>query len=90
MPRKNAPATNEKQMTDEEMKNLIRESSKDSNAIFLVAQTMGSSGTGFAQFALEGRIDAELSPLTAIAIKRQLPHTTQPLRCRSGNNGRNS
>lgn len=69
---KNAPATNEKQMTDEEIKNLIRESSKGLNGIFLVSQDNGIIGTGFAQFALEGRIDPDLKTLTAIAIKRQL------------------
>lgn len=39
---------------------------------FLLGQDNAIIGTGFAQFALEGRVDIDLKTLTITAIKRQL------------------
>lgn len=59
-------------MDDEQLREIVISASQDMGGMFLVGQDNAIIGTGFAQFALEGRIDSELRALAIIALKRQL------------------
>lgn len=69
---KNIADTGENKLSDKERRDIVLTSARDMNAMFLLGQDNAIIGTGFAQFVLEGKIDAELKALTLTALKRQL------------------
>jgi uncharacterized protein YfeS len=69
---KNHPDTSMKNIDDAQLRQVILSSSQQVGGIFLLGQDNAIIGTGFAQLALEGKIDHDLKSLTITAIKRQL------------------
>lgn len=69
---KNSPGSLEGDVTDESLQDTIRKSSEGMGGIYLLQIDNGIIGTGFAQFAIEGKIDNDLQYLTYTALKRQL------------------
>lgn len=61
-----------KNMNDADLRKLVLASSQDMGGTFLLGQDNAIIGTGFAQLALEGKVDADLKALTMTAINRQL------------------
>lgn len=69
---KNSPDTSMRNMDDTRIRQGIISSAREMNGVFLLGQDNAIIATGFAQFALEGKIDKDLKALTLTAIKRQL------------------
>jgi uncharacterized protein YfeS len=69
---KNSADTSIKDMSDAQLRQIILSSSQHIGGSFLLGQDNAIIGTGFAQFALEGKVDSDLKVLTITAIKRQL------------------
>ena len=61
-----------KNMDDRKLTELVMASSKAMGSDYLLGMDNAIIGTGFAQFALEGKIDKNLQALTMVAIKREL------------------
>lgn len=68
----NSADSSQRQMDDAQLRQVILSSAQGMGGIFLLGQDNAIIGTGFAQLALEGKVDDELKVLTATAIKRQL------------------
>lgn len=68
---KNQPEGQNK-LSDEAYENIIQQSSAGMGRIYLLQMDNAIIGTGFAQFAMEGKIDVDLQYLAHTAIKRQL------------------
>lgn len=69
---KSSPDTSMLNMDDGQFRQVVISASQSMGGTFLTGQDNAVIGTGFAQFALEGRIDSELKTLVITAIKRQL------------------
>lgn len=69
---RNSPDTSLQHITDTELRQLVLSASQGMNGTFLLNQDNAIIGTGFAQLALEGKVDKELKLLTITTIKRQL------------------
>jgi len=69
---KNMALKENKEISDSEINQAIKASSKNMGITYLTGQDEAIIATGFAQLALEGIVSPELKNLTAIAIKRQL------------------
>lgn len=57
---------------DKQLRDIVIKSSQELGGSYLLGQDNAIIGTGFAQFALEGRVDNDIKALTITAIKRQL------------------
>jgi uncharacterized protein YfeS len=68
----NSADTSIRNIDDAQLRQVILSSSQQIGGSFLLGQDNAIIGTGFAQFALEGRVDRDLKVLTLTAIKRQL------------------
>ncbi len=69
---KNTSDTAIQKIDDEQLRQVIISTSGTIGGIYLLGQDNAIIGTGFAQFALEGKISSELKNLTITALKRQL------------------
>jgi uncharacterized protein YfeS len=69
---KNSPSGLSGDSSDEILKQVIRNSAENMGGTYLLQIDNGIIGTGFAQLAIEGKIDRDLQYLTSTAIKRQL------------------
>lgn len=69
---KNSPADFGSDVTDQSLQDLILKSAEGMGGIYLLQMDNAIIGTGFAQFAIEGKIDDDLQYLTYTALKRQL------------------
>jgi uncharacterized protein YfeS len=69
---KNQPDSSMKNTDDAQLRQVILSSSQQMGGSFLLGQDNAIIGTGFAQLALEGKVDTDLKALTITAIQRQL------------------
>ena len=69
---KNHPNDIASDLTDQSLQDLIIKSAEGMGSIYLLQIDNAIIGTGFAQFAIEGKIDEDLQYLTYTALKRQL------------------
>lgn len=69
---KNHPDSSMKNTDDNKLREIVLVSASGMGQIFLLGQDNAIIATGFAQFALEGKIDSDIKILTTTAIKRQL------------------
>lgn len=69
---KNSPGDLGSGITDESLQELILKSARGMGVIYLLQMDNAIIGTGFAQFAIEGKIDDDLQYLTSTALQRQL------------------
>src|SRR5450432_1255005 len=60
---KNSPDTS-MILDDKKLREIVKSSATQMNGIYLLGQDNAIIGTGFAQFAIEGKIDADLKALT--------------------------
>ncbi|MGC4034882.1 MAG: hypothetical protein QM764_02900 [Chitinophagaceae bacterium] len=68
---KNSPGFDDN-ISDESIQDLILKSAEGMGGIYLLQMDNAIIGTGFAQFAMEGKIDSDLHYLTHTALRRQL------------------
>ena len=69
---KNSADSSMRKMDDAQLRQVVLSSSQQVGGTFLLAQDNAIIGTGFAQLALEGKVDKDLKALTITAINRQL------------------
>jgi uncharacterized protein YfeS len=69
---KNSPSDLGSGVTDQSLQDLILKSAEGMGGNYLLQIDNAIIGTGFAQFAIEGKIDDDLQYLTYTALKRQL------------------
>lgn len=69
---KNSPSDFPGELSEEALQNIIFQSAASMGGIYLLQMDNAIIGTGFAQFAIEGKIDEDLQYLTYTALKRQL------------------
>lgn len=69
---KNSPTDFHGELNEESLQDLILQSATGMGNIYLLEMDNAVIGTGFAQFAIEGKIDEDLQYLTYTALKRQL------------------
>jgi uncharacterized protein YfeS len=69
---KNTPDDFGKDISDQTLQDLISQSAEGMGGTYLLNIDNAIIGTGFAQFATEGKIDEDLKYLTQTALKRQL------------------
>lgn len=68
----NSPGGPGNDLSDESLQDLILKSAEGMGGRYLLEMDNAIIGTGFAQFAIEGKIDADLQYLAYTALKRQL------------------
>lgn len=66
------PAAGQKQLSDEQLRQIVLDSQKNMGVSFLINLDESIIGTSFAQFVLEGKIDPSLQHFSEIALKREM------------------
>lgn len=69
---KNSPTDFASDLTDPTLQDIILKSAAGMGRLYLLQMDNAISGTGFAQFVMEGKLDEDLHYLLHTALKRQL------------------